>query len=253
MPAEPIPKPQFKHLADIVFLLDLNGSDQRFLRVQKAAVCELLARMCGELRDAFGDSLRYKVCGFGDQVVHPEHWWVENPFAKDVATVLQQLYAPDLVARDNGGAPSSLLDACFKLSKMELEDGEGSENPTRWRGASNFSLRRGSSKRSIIFVTDSLFRTPMTIPGAVGCGVGELLTAIMEKRITLIGLCPEWEGYYDLAAVDHAEFEFLTRASDDTPAHCAAINKLLNEQTLFDGILKGLGKITTAHPDLPLL
>jgi len=120
------------------------------------------------------------------------------------------LSASNMQARGGGDEPESLLDALFKLAKMEQCGVQDAEDPNKWRA-------RGTAARAIIFFTDATFKTPMTIPEAVGGGVPDVITAILANRIILCGFCPEWQGYLDLGSADRAEFEFVPRVAD-TPA-----------------------------------
>ena len=135
---------------------------------------------------------------------------MDNPFVCDAAAVQTQLEAQNMQASGGGDEPESLLDALFKLAKMEQAGVQDAEDPGKWRA-------RGTAARAVIFFTDATFKAPMTIPEAVGGDVPDVITALLANRIILCGFCPEWQGYLDLASVDRAEFEFVARIAF-TPA-----------------------------------
>ena len=190
---------------DIVVLLDVSGSMQECMGNISTFINGLAAK------DANNESpikdWRMKIVGYRDHQHNEATWFVDNPFVKDAAAVQAQLSAPSMQASGGGDEPKSLLDALFKLAKMEQAGVQDGEDSTKWRA-------RGTADRAVIFFTDATFKTPMTIPEAAGGGVCDVLTAIMANRIILCGFCPEWEGYLELASADRAEFEFVARASD---------------------------------------
>lgn len=200
---------KIKGVVDIVVLLDVTGSMQECIDAVKHSISTFITGLSA--KDANNDSpvkdWRIKVCGYRDQLVDPNNWFVDNPFVRDTAAVQAQLSAPNMQASGGGDEPESLLDALFKLAKMEQAGVQDSEDPNKWRA-------RGTAARAIIFFTDATFKTPMTAPEAAGGGVPDVITAILANRIILCGFCPEWQGYLELASADRAEFDFVATAAD---------------------------------------
>ncbi|MEI7728109.1 MAG: hypothetical protein WCO56_00945 [Verrucomicrobiota bacterium] len=203
---------KIKGVVDIVVLLDVTGSMQECIDAVKNSISTFISGLA--VKDANNEApikdWRMKICGFRDHQANESNWFVDNPFVRDVAAVQTQLAAPTMQASGGGDEPESLLDALFKLAKMEQAGVQDAEDPNKWRA-------RGTAARAIIFFTDATFKTPMTIPEAAGGGVPDVITAIIANRIILCGFCPEWQGYLDLASADRAEFEFVATVAD-TPA-----------------------------------
>jgi hypothetical protein len=203
---------KIKGVVDIVVLLDVTGSMQECIDAVKGSISTFINSLSA--KDANNEApikdWRMKICGYRDHQADGDNWFVDNPFVRDVAAVQAQLSASNMQARGGGDEPESLLDALFKLAKMEQCGVQDAEDPNKWRA-------RGTAARAIIFFTDATFKTPMTIPEAVGGGVPDVITAILANRIILCGFCPEWQGYLDLGSADRAEFEFVPRVAD-TPA-----------------------------------
>jgi len=203
---------KIKGVVDIVILLDVTGSMQECIDAVKGSISTFINSLSA--KDANNDApikdWRMKICGYRDHQYNESNWFVDNPFVRDVAAVQAQLSAANMQAGGGGDEPESLLDAIYKLAKMDQAGVQDGEDMNKWRA-------RGAAARTIIFFTDATFKIPMTIPEAVGGGVGDVITAIMSNRIILCGFCPEWQGYLDLASADRAEFEFVARLGD-TPA-----------------------------------
>ncbi len=198
-----------KGVADIVVLLDVTGSMQECIDALKGSI------------SAFIDSLsatnvnnenpikdwRMKIVGYRDQQASGSDWFVDNPFVRDVTVLKAQLSNPNMQANGGGDEPESLLDALFKLSKMDQAGVQDGEDPLKWRA-------RGTSARVVIFFTDATFKEPMTLPEASGGGVGDVLTAITQNRIILCGFCPEWKGYEELGSMEGAELQLVAKVAD---------------------------------------
>ena len=203
---------KIKGVVDIVVLLDVTGSMQECIDAVKGSISTFINGLSS--KDANNDApikdWRMKICGYRDHQANEANWFVDNPFVRDVAAVQAQLSNPNMQATGGGDEQESLLDALFKLAKMEQAGAQDAEDPNKWRV-------RGTAARAVIFFTDATFKTPMTIPEAAGGGVPDVITAIVANRIIMCGFCPEWSGYLDLASADRAEFEFVAREAD-TPA-----------------------------------
>ena len=200
---------KIKGVVDIVVLLDVSGSMQECIDAVKGSISTFISGLAA--KDANNESpikdWRMKIAGYRDHQHNEATWFVDNPFVKDSAAVQAQLSAPSMQASGGGDEPESLLDALFKLAKMEQAGVQDGEDPNKWRA-------RGTAARAVIFFTDATFKAPMTIPESAGGGIPDVITALVANRIILCGFCPEWQGYLDLASADRAEFEFVARASD---------------------------------------
>lgn len=200
---------KIKGVVDIVVLLDVTGSMQECIDAVKGSISTFINGLTA--KDANNEApikdWRMKICGYRDHLHNESTWFVDNPFVRDAVAVQVQLSAPNMQASGGGDEPESLLDALFKLAKMDQAGVQDAEDPIKWRA-------RGTAARAIIFFTDATFKASMTIPEASGGGVPDVITAILANRIILCGFCPEWQGYLDLASADRAEFEFVARVAD---------------------------------------
>jgi hypothetical protein len=203
---------KIKGVVDIVVLLDASGSMQECIDAVKGSISTFINGLAS--KDANNEApikdWRIKICGYRDHQHNEANWFVDNPFVSDVASVQAQLSAANMQATGGGDEPESLLDALYKVAKMDQAGVQDAADPTKWRA-------RSTAARAVIFFTDATFKVPMTIPEAPGGGIPDVITAIMANRIILCGFCPEWQGYSELAVVDRGEFDFVATASD-TPA-----------------------------------
>lgn len=201
-----------KGVVDIVILLDVSGSMQECIDAVKGSISTFINGLAA--KDANNESpikdWRIKIAGYRDHQHDETTWFVDNAFVRDVAAVQAQLSAPNMRASGGGDEPESLLDALFKLAKMEQAGVQDAEDPNKWRA-------RGTAARALVFFTDATFKVPMTIPEAAGGGIHDVISALVANRIILCGFCPEWPGYLDLGSADRSEFDFFARISD-TPA-----------------------------------
>lgn len=199
-----------KGVVDIVVMLDVTGSMQECIDAVKGSVSTFINQL--STKDANNDSpikdWRMKIVGYRDHQVSPSDWFVDNPFVRDVAAVQTQLSAPAMQASGGGDEPESLLDALYKIAKMEQAGIQDGEDPYKWRA-------RGTCARTVIFFTDATFKSPMTLPEAAGGGVGDVITAAMANKIIVCGFCPEWSGYQELGSLDKAQFEFVASVADN--------------------------------------
>lgn len=203
---------KIKGVVDIVVLLDVSGSMQECIDAVKGSISTFISGLAA--KDANNEGLikdwRMKIAGYRDHQHNEATWFVDNPFVRDAAAVQAQLSSPTMQASGGGDEPESLLDALFKLAKMEQAGVQDGEDANKWRA-------RGTAARVVIFFTDATFKAPMTIPEAAGAGIPDVITLLLANRIMIVGFCPEWEGYAALATSDSAQFEYIARLSD-TPA-----------------------------------
>jgi hypothetical protein len=203
---------KIKGVADIVILLDVSGSMQECIDAVKNSATSFINVLSN--RDANNEApvkdWRIKVCGYRDHQHNPANWFVDNPFVRDTASVLAQLNAEAMKASGGGDEPESLLDALYKIAKMEASGPQDGEDAQKWRP-------EGAAARSVIFFTDATFKQPMTIPEAAGGGVSDVITQIGQSRIIVCGFCPEWDGYLELGSLPKAQLDFTTTVAA-TPA-----------------------------------
>ncbi|MEI8180938.1 hypothetical protein, partial [Aestuariivirga sp.] len=137
------------------------------------------------------------------------HWFVDNPFVRDIPSMEAQLCAPEMQALGACG-PGPLLDALCKLTSMGKVGKDDDEEANRWRWQTE-------SMRAVVFFTDSAFTPAMSLPEAGNGDVQETMIRLMNERIVLIGFVPEWSGYFDLFSVDRSEM-FPVAAHSEYPA-----------------------------------
>jgi len=205
-----------KGVVDLVILLDVTGSMQPCIDAVKTSIGSFIGSLSA--KDPNNENpvkdWRIKVCGYRDQQQDPANWFVDNPFTRDAASVQAQLMAPNMQATSGGDEPESLLDALYKLAKMEQAGIQDGEAPEKWRA-------RGTAARIVVFFTDATYKTPMTLPEAAGGSVSDVISALMAAKIIPVGFVPEWSGYLDLAACDPCEMEAYVKVET-----CPAIANL---------------------------
>jgi hypothetical protein len=205
---------------DLVFLLDLSGGMSGCIDSVKDGIRTILNEIDLDLKrrnEEFGTVersyplWRFKVCGYRNHALNSENWFVENPFVYDLVAAEAQLTEQKMqTAGGDEEEAGSLLDALFRIAKLEQTEKGLPECSSKWRP-------RGTCHHVVVWVTNTTFNNPMTIPEASGGEIGDVITALMGARIIMNGFCPEWDGYYELACVDRAETEFVAFLSD-TPA-----------------------------------
>lgn len=204
---------EIKGVVDIVVLLDTSGSMQECIDGVKTCIGSFVNGL--EAKGANNESpikdWRMKVCGYKDHEADGENWFTDNPFVSDVASVQSQIAGSNMQASGGGDEPESLLDALFKIVKMEQSGVQEGADPNKWRA-------RGTSARAVIFFTDATFKDPMTIPEAAGGGLPDVKNAITGAKIILCGFCPETDKYCLLGTIGKAEFDFYV-----SPDKCPAI------------------------------
>ena len=199
---------------DLVFLLDLSGGMAECIDSVKSGCRVMLNELLNELKarsvKSYPDSTswRFKVCGYRNHALNSENWFVDNPFVSDLAAAEAQFSGVNMQAE--GGCEEeavSLLDAFFRLSKMEQTEDGVPECSSKWRA-------RGRYGRTIFFITNSTFKDPMTIPEAAGGSLPDVKNAIREAKILLYGFCPETDKYCELGAIGRARFECYVDATE---------------------------------------
>jgi len=190
-----------KGVVDLVILLDVTASMQECIEAVKRNVVSFITTLStkNENNESPVKDWRIKVCGYRDQTYDSE-WFVDNPFVNGIAAVQGQLQAPNMQASGGGDEPESLLDALYKVAEMGATGAQDSVSPDRWRPL-------GLARRVVVFFTDATFKTPMTTPEKTGGQVGDVITAILGSRLTVIGFAPEWSGYVELCAADRFQLE----------------------------------------------
>jgi hypothetical protein len=191
---------RIKGVVDIVVLMDVSGSMQKCIDAVKNSVSTFITTMTsGDANNGAPISdWRLKVVGYRDQAKDGSGWLVDNPFARDVASVEAQLAAPTMQAEGGGDEPESLLDALYCVASMGEAGVQDGEDPNLWRA-------RGKSARAVIFFTDATFHPQMTLTEASGGGIDDVIIRLTRAKIILCGFHPEWEGYNALGGMDKAQ------------------------------------------------
>ena len=209
-PAAPAAAPQTraktKGVADVVFLIDVSGS--------MAPIIDALRKNI----EAFVDSLssggannaapvrdwRGKVVGYRDiEAASSEglEWIEDHPFVRDASALKAQLAS--LKAQGGGDEPESLLDALYKVAKMDATPkGSQSEDPNKWR-------YRSDAARVVVVFTDASFKETLSIPEAKGGSLQDVANVVMANRIILSLFAPNFEGYDRLSQIDKSEWEVV--------------------------------------------
>ena len=198
---------------DLVFLLDLSGGMAECIDSVKSGCCVILNEIQARSKQSYPDSTswRFKVCGYRNYALNSENWFVDNPFVSDLAAAEAQFSGSNMQAA--GGCEEeavSLLDALFRISKIEQTEDGVPECSSKWRA-------RGRFGRAILFITNSTFNVSMSIPEAAGGGVRDAKTVLSMSKVRLHGLCPEWEGYCELGSANGAQTNFVA-SLDEAPA-----------------------------------
>jgi AraC-like DNA-binding protein len=95
-------------------------------------------------------------------------------------------------------------------------------------------------------MSGGIFKTKIKIPEAAGGTVTDVITAIVQHRILLVGFGPEWEGYDALATADRSEFIRVAKLAD-TPA-LAGFDKSLEEVKAAQHVSMAALKVAFADP-----
>jgi hypothetical protein len=199
-----------KGKVDIVLLLDLTGSMQPCIEGVKANLLTFLTSLRDGLQpDANSPKIsldgRFKVVGFRDHRATSganDSWFVDNPFVREAAELQAQLNSPNMQAQGGGDEPESLMDALYKVGAMAESSIQEGEDANKWRKGVH---------HCVIFFTDASFVRPMTIPEAAGGDVQDLANKLMESRIKMFGMAPEWNGYNELSAVPGSDIVYYIK------------------------------------------
>lgn len=148
-----------------------------------------------------------KVCGYRDARADGAFWWVETPFASDVAQV--KVNFASLEAKGGGDDPESLLDALWKLAKTPAANRGEVAGESMWR-------HHREANRFVIVFTDASCHRTTSIPEAPGAGFDDVAREVMASRLRLSVYCPEADCYSELAQMDRCEIEFVGYLSDTT-------------------------------------
>jgi hypothetical protein len=223
-----------KGVIDLVFLLDVSGSMQECIDAVKGSIGSFINTLSGT--DANNEvpvkDWRIKICGYRDHADDSTDWFVDHPFVRDVPSLQAQLDAPTMQATGGGDEPESLLDALYKLAKMEQAGVQETELAGKWRS-------RGAATRVVVFFTDASYKTPMTIPEATGGAVQDVIAAVMGSRIILCGFAPSSEGYMELAAADRTEMNFISNEGENP---VEALKRLSDDAGGFAKLMQQLAK-----------
>ena len=195
-----------KGVADIVFVVDVSGSMAPCidaLRSNIEAFVDSLSR--GDANNAAPvKDWRAKVVGYRDLESAEKEglpWIVDNPFARDTASLKSQLAA--LTAAGGGDEPESLLDALYKIASMEaVPKGSQTIDPGKWR-------YRSDAARVVVVFTDASFKETMSLPEAKGGSLQDVANVVMANRIILSLFAPNFEGYDRLSQIDKSEWEVV--------------------------------------------
>lgn len=200
---------QVRGTVDIVVLIDVSGSMQACIDAVKKSVSSFINFMT--TADANNSSpiedWRMKVVGYRDYERTDHEWFVDAPFARDVASIETQLAAPSMQAIGGGDEPESLLDALFKIASMGEAGIQDGEDANLWRP-------RGKAARAVVFFTDATFKLEMSLPEAKGGQIQEVINRLLAAKVILCGLHPEWSGYESLGSQEKAKLTTIASTAD---------------------------------------
>ena len=232
-----------KGVVDIVFLLDATGSMAPCIDALK----ENIRVFVDSLTVSSGNNVspvkdwRAKIVGFRDFEADKEPW-LDNPFVRKVDELKDQLTR--LNAEGGGDEPESLLDAIYRVAKMEQsEKGAPTEDPTKWR-------YRSAAARIVIVFTDASYKEKMAIPEAKGGTIDDVFNAIQEHRIILSIFAPAMPCYDKLSEVDKSEYMAIAVGPEGPQKALAAFTA---DQANFKETLRQLAASVSKSAETPLL
>lgn len=159
-----------RRVADIVFLLDITGSNARFV--------DLLQHSLDSLESL--TDWRARVIGFRDAKCDGEFWLVTNPFvANDIDGLRAQL--TNIQCEGGGDQPESLLDALDFVCCLPEVESNVSPDEESWRHPTD-------SKRIVFLYTDATFYPTTLDRSATAIDIAKKL---IKKKLQLWMLRPD--------------------------------------------------------------
>lgn len=233
-----------KGIPDIVFLLDASGSMTKCLR----AVTDNIAAFVDTLSspDANGGVLikdwRIRVIGYRDKDFDGSHWWLDNPFTSDVATVKSHLVA--LEAKGGHDEPESLLDAMYTVSQWPVAE-KGAAAPAQcWR-------HRHDAARVVVVFTDASAKQDFTSADGSRGSVSDLINHYNAMRLKVILFAPDAPVYGDLSSMSGLEWDPIGTLDADPQQ---ALVDFTSDVSKFRKVMEALAKsIATASVLTPTL
>ena len=232
--------------SDIVFLLNVTGSMSNSLPSLKIILTNITQKIEQELNKKFRRSpnVRYKVCGFRDQEFDGDKWFIDLPFVRNIEEVSNHLNHKDMEPFGGTGKATSLLDAIYKIGMMPVNASKTLEDSNKWRKG---------ARAGVLIITDATFKNA-TLPEIAGFGSDDIFNKLNDKKLSLIGLIPEWSGYDDLGAWPNTQFTNyiegapVANLGKDGPegnaaqiAAVTALEKMSVDKDTFSAFIKILG------------
>ena len=204
----PIPqtRAKTKGVADVVFLIDISGSMAPIIDALRKNIESFVDSLSsgGANNAAPVRDWRGKVVGYRDiEAAQAEglEWLEDHPFVRDASALKAQLAS--LRAEGGGDEPESLLDALYKVAKMDASPkGSQSEDSNKWR-------YRSDAARVVVVFTDAPFKETMSLQEVKGGALQDVANVIMANRIILSLFAPNFEGYDRLSQIDKSEWEVV--------------------------------------------
>ena len=225
-----------KGIADIVFLVDATGSMSSCIDGLKANLDNFFTTLANaDANSGFAIAdWRARIVGFRDIEADGSQWLEANTFVRDVDQLRSQLN--NLVANGGGDDPESLLDALFFLSQIGETDHD-SEDPNKWR-------RPSDAQRTIAVFTDAQFKEVMSISGAEGGTVNDVINQINSNKLKLFIFAPDDPGYDVLSSASFVEY---------TPIGGEGLDEVTSDASVFEKLLLQLAKSISVSASTPIL
>lgn len=230
---------KIKGVVDIVFLLDSTGSMAPCIDALKEHVSTFIDTLTtfGPNNDNPVKDWRAKVVGYRDFDVDGANWFIDSEFVRDVAALKGQLTA--LKAEGGGDEAESLLDALYKIAKMEQTDKGQPEDPRKWR-------YRYAAARVVVIFTDATYKPKMSIPEAKGGGFDDLANAVYPAGLRIILFAPDFPCYNEeFSSLDRSEY---MRIPVGVEGPQAALKNYTSNQANFEKVMIALAKTVSQEP-----
>jgi hypothetical protein len=223
-------------VCDFIFLIDSTGSMGPCMEALKANIAVFIDQLSeGQtpIRDWRGKAIAYR-----DVKSDGSSWFENNPFVRNDAAALKAQLA-SLTPEGGGDEPESLLDALYVVATMEAAAaGEKDPDPLMWR-------HRRDAARVVVVFTDATYHREMSVSGAEGGSVRDVMNQLIAQKIVLLLYAPDHECYDELAQTPKSDWmpiqgpDFVQGLADYTGDHA-------NFQKVMIALAKSMSKTAEA-------
>lgn len=224
---------------DFTLLIDATHSMRPCMDALKANVAGFIADLTNG-QNGLSD-WRGRVVAYRDVLYDRDNWLVDNPFvSQDPEALKAQLAA--ISTAGGGDEPESLLEALFHTMSNDgvAADKQFEAAPQSWRS-------NREAQRVIVVFTDATYHRTMSMKGAEGGGVTDIMHRITAGRFVVILYAPDHECYDELSQVDRAEWHPIPG-----PNFVQGLADYTSDAANFQKVLRALAASISASAAVPL-